>query len=282
MDAAPPNETKEDNMAEVSKLLQNIQKDLTEVKQDLKKTVKEEKLENIVTNIIKKLIAENNKEREQVLCAEMEKRCEALEKKFTKRVDRMAKNIEVLEGRVETLTEKYNECTKEVRGMEKILRDSQLAATEALRRSNLNEQYSRKTNFKIMGLPEEEKENTCEVVKSFLKKTAKVELPDREIIIAHRIPGPKGKPRPIIVKVLNTSVKSRIMRKRSTIKEKGGGYRLADDVTKPNGELIRKLLEFEGIESAWYFNGAVYGKYKDKRIRFDICDNIEEKLKHIK
>ena len=62
MDAAPPNETKEDNMAEVSKLLQNIQKDLTEVKQDLKMTVIEETLENIVTNIIKKLIAENNKE----------------------------------------------------------------------------------------------------------------------------------------------------------------------------------------------------------------------------
>ena len=40
MDATPPNETKEDNMAEVSKLLQNIQKDLTEVKQGLKKTVK--------------------------------------------------------------------------------------------------------------------------------------------------------------------------------------------------------------------------------------------------
>ena len=52
--------------------------------------------------------------------------------------------------------------------------------------------------------------------------------------------------------------------------------------TKPSGELIRRLLEFEGIESAWYFNGAVYGKYKDKRIRFDICDNIEEKLKYIK
>ena len=58
------------------------------------------------------------------------------------------------------------------------------------------------------------------------------------------------------------------MRKRSTIKEKGVGYRLADDVTKPNGELIRRLLKFVGIESACYFNGAVYGKYKDKRIRF--------------
>ena len=59
MDAAPPHETKEDNMAEVSKLLQIIQNDLPEVKEV--KTVKEEKLENIVTNIGKKLIAENNK-----------------------------------------------------------------------------------------------------------------------------------------------------------------------------------------------------------------------------
>ena len=56
------------------------------------------------------------------------------------------------------------------------------------------------------------------------------------------------------------------MRKRSTIKEKGDGYRLAYDVTKVNGELKRRLLEFEGIESAWYFNGSVYSKYKDKRI----------------
>ena len=57
MDAAPPHKTKEDNM--VSKLLQIIQNDLPEVKEV--KTVKEEKLENIVTNIGKKLIAENNK-----------------------------------------------------------------------------------------------------------------------------------------------------------------------------------------------------------------------------
>lgn len=70
---------------------------------------------------------------------------------------------------------------------------------------------------------------------------------------------------------------------RATVKSKGGGSRLADDVTKSNAELITNLLKFEGIiESAWYFNGAVYGKDKEKRIRFDICDDIEEKLGKIK
>lgn len=162
--------------------------------------------------------------------------------------------------------------------MSKTVSDSQLAATEALRRSNHNEQFSRKTNFKIMGVPEEDRENTWELVKSFLK----IELADHEMIAAHRIPGAKGKIRPIIVKVLNTSVKSRIMRMRATVKAKGGGSRLADDITKSNAELITNLLKFEGIERAWYFNGAVYGKNKEKRIRFDICDDIEEKLGKIK
>lgn len=30
--------------------------------------------------------------------------------------------------------------------------------------------------------------------------------------------------------------------------------------------IITNLLKFEGIEGAWYFNGAVYGKYKEKRM----------------
>ena len=66
------------------------------------------------------------------------------------------------------------------------LERSQLAATEAHRRSNLHEQYSRKTNFKIMGVPGIPEQKTCELVKSFLKKTAKVELPDREIMASIR------------------------------------------------------------------------------------------------
>ena len=85
------------------------------------------------------------------------KRCEAIEKKFTKRVDTMSKGIEELEGRVETLTEK-------VWGMKKILKDSQLVDTDALRRSNLNEHNPRKTYFKMMGVPAEEKENTWELL----------------------------------------------------------------------------------------------------------------------
>lgn len=109
------------------------------------------------------------------------------------KVDELKNDVEVLEGRVETLSEKYNDCRKSLREMSKTVSDSQIAAIEALRCNNHNEQFSRKTNFKIMGVSEEDRENTWELVKSFLKKTAKIELADNEMIAAQIILGARGK-----------------------------------------------------------------------------------------
>lgn len=65
-------------MTEVYKLLTSIKTDLSEVKQDLKKTVKEENLEKLVTDILQKLLIENNK----VISAEIEQKCKSLEKRL--------------------------------------------------------------------------------------------------------------------------------------------------------------------------------------------------------
>ena len=58
------------------------------------------------------------------------------------------------------------------------------------------------------------------------------------------------------------------MRKRSEVENKG--YRLVDDVTKANVELIKRLIQLESVQSAWYFNGVVYGKIGDRWMKFDI------------
>ena len=57
---------------------------------------------------------------------------------------------------------------------------------------------------------------------------------------------------------------------------KATGHRLVDDVTRLNTTLISKLNDHASIESAWYFNGFVYGKTgSGKRLRFDIHDDID-------
>ena len=183
--------------------LETIREDLAEIKNDLKKTVTEDKLETLVSTIIKKLLQQNNKEREKLINAEVEKRCKQIEEKYDKKLEMMSRNIEILEKKTDSLTQKLHECKTEIRNQEQSLAEIQEASVEALRRSNKNEQYSRKYNFKIMGLKETQKENTWEV-KTFIKENAGVAIEDREIIAAHRIPGEQGKSRPILVKLVNT------------------------------------------------------------------------------
>ena len=55
-----------------------------------------------------------------------------------------------------------------------------------------------------------------------------------------------------------------------------------DDVTKANVELIKRLSQLDEVESAWYFNGSVFGKIGERRIKFDITDDLENKVKKVK
>ena len=119
-----------------------------------------------------------------------------------------------------------------------------------------------------------------------LKTKAKVDLKEDEIVAVHRIPGKKDDPRPILLKVKNNSIKTRIMVTRPIIKKAKSGknfLRLADDVTRLNSKLIQDLVAHDDIEQAWYFNCNVYGKTtKGRRLQFDIFDNIGEKIKKAK
>ncbi|KAH3725003.1 hypothetical protein DPMN_050831 [Dreissena polymorpha] len=102
-----------------------------------------------------------------------------------------------------------------------------------------------------------------------------------DVVAMHRIPTKKGQIRLVIIKLRNNSVKSAIMRKRAPMKSKG--YRLVDDVTKPNQGLINRLLLHPNIDSAWYFNGAVYGKtVAEERIKFDIYDNVNDVIENFR
>ena len=52
-----------------------------------------------------------------------------------------------------------------------------------------------------------------------------------------------------------------------------------EDVTKRNLELMRRIRESEGMESAWYFNTSVYGKTKSGlQMKFDLFDNVEQRI----
>ena len=129
-----------------------------------------------------------------------------------------------------------------------------------MQKSNYNEQYSRKNNIKIMGVPKEHEE-TVEMLAdntlNFLYRKAGVAVDPRNEVAIHHIPKKAGMPKPVLMKMSNNNKKTKIMKKRKEMK--AAGFRLVHDVTKMNMELINRLSLHQNIDSAWYFNGSVYG-----------------------
>ena len=124
--------------------------------------------------------------------------------------------------------------------------------------SNYNQQYSRKFNIKIMNYPEKKDEKIRDIVKDKLN----VKVDPSEIQAIHRIPGKISEARPVIVKLVNSEVKYRIMRAKKNLPKKET-VRLVDDVTKHNMGLKTRLRNCKELESAWYFNCSLYGKTFD-------------------
>ena len=135
---------------------------------------------------------------------------------------------------------------------------------------------SRKNNVKVMGvevLDDETEVRLTENVLNIIRERTNVDIKLSEIVAIHRIPS-RHDPQPVLLKLKNNSVKTRLMKHRKTMKQHG--HKLVDDVTKKNTELISRLLKHQKIDSAWFFNGFIYGKTTEgKRYRFHLFSDIE-------
>ena len=103
------------------------------------------------------------------------------------------------------LTRKTTEATEELKHPVQVL---------TLRNDEL-EQYTRRDNVKIHGLPKSDNEDTIEQVVQLAKK-AGVVIDANDISIAHRLPGNRhaNKPRTIIAKFVRRVKRTDLMRKK--------------------------------------------------------------------
>jgi MinD-like ATPase involved in chromosome partitioning or flagellar assembly len=128
--------------------------------------------------------------------------------------------------------------------------NNEIISKEALQMANYNQQYSRKFNIKIMNYPEKKDEKIRDIfVKDIVKDKLNVKVDPPEIQAIYRIRGKIGEARPVIVKLVNSEVKYRIMRAKENLSKKEN-VRLVEDVTKHNMGLITKLRNCKEFESA--------------------------------
>ena len=206
---------------------------------------------------------------------------EGLEEKIKKMVEQEVKEkvsdqLTEVNDRLDSMVFDNADIKDRLDKVEKKLKKEKERTKRALEQSNYNEQFSRKNNVKIMGvevLEDETEVKLTENVLNIIRDRTNVDIKLSEIIAIHRIPS-RHDPQPVLLKLKNNSVKTRLMKHRKTMKEHD--HKLVDDVTKKNTELISRLLKHEKIDSAWFFNGFIYGKTTEgKRYRFDLFSDIE-------
>lgn len=181
-----------------------------------------------------------------------------------------------MKSEMESLKEENDKLKQDLSNAQKKTKEIEEIAKLGLQKANQNEQYSRKNNVKILNIeeqPDEDEISLMNTIGSLLQKQS-IMIAKEEVVAIHRIPGKPGTSKPVLIKFRNNNDKTRIMRNRTGMKALG--YRLVDDVTRQNTTLISKLYDHPLIESAWYFNGSVYGKTTaGKRLKFDILEDID-------
>ena len=252
------------------KKIDDVSADIKEVKTELKRMLKKEDVEDLIKKSISDSIRSLEDRMKEEIKRQIQEKCEKLETIIESLQFENDKLKDKLESNLKQMTERINETEAKVENQEQQTR-------EAIKLGNHNEQFSRKNNIKIMNVEEEPSENEeklTEKVCSVLSKQG-VDLQKEEIIAIHRLPRRNQSRKPVIIKTINNSVKTRVMRKRREMRT--AGYRIADDVTKLNTGLISRLSDNENIDSAWYFNGSVFGRTKGgKRLKFELFDDINQ------
>lgn len=281
--AKEPKRTHSDVELDSSIELGVFQADLTDIKNSLKDIVKKpdldkalcqlvktQDLETLVTSIVTKLV---NTMKEELN--------EKWEKTYREKTGRQQKAIEDLSQENESLRELIATQRKSIVELQSSTKDNEIRSKEAVKMGNYNEQYSRKFNIKVTNYPQKEGENIKDdFIKNIAKGMLEVDIKPSEIQAIHRIWSRKKEHPHVLVKLINSEVKSRIMRVKKNLPKEG--LRLVDDVTKHNMGLMTRLRDSKKFENVWYFNCAVYAKIEGGiKHKFELFDDVEKKLAKI-
>ncbi|CAG2230463.1 unnamed protein product [Mytilus edulis] len=242
----------------------NIKKD--DLTKALENLVKQSDIEQIVTNIVEKLLG--------TLKNEIKKE---VNDKVTEITNKQNTEIQLLKSQNSTLSNQLEEQNIRLNSITIEMEDTMNKSYSALSMANYNEQYSRKFNIKMVNFQTENDENLRESFLKTVKDDLNLKLEKRDIVAIHRLRSYKSGVPPVIVKVVNSEVKTAIMRKKKQMKNH---VKLYDDITIKNRDLLKGLRHHKDIDVAYYYNGSVFRKTKDLQIIFDIFDDISYRIEY--
>ena len=225
-------------------------------------------VDNIVKDSIQSAIETYNNKMTELMSEKIDainKKVDEMEKKINKRTETLNRAIDIVENekfileqqqdvtksKMDEIKEELDTCKNDLSNMSRLYHDTMTLA-------NHNEQYSRRNNIRIFGIPQITPDEDCtKVVIDFVQHNLELDITSSDIIGAHRVGKKhKYKPQAIIVKFLRKSTKHRVISNR--YKLKGKGLVIVEDLTMRNLQLLNRAQNHDRIKSAWTSNGKIF------------------------
>ena len=148
---------------------------------------------------------------------------------------------------------------------------------------DLLEQYTRRTNIRIFGIPENTRENTNEHVKAFCKDHLIIKLKDGDISRSHRLGKHKlhnrSHPRPIIVRLVQHNKKVEILKQKRLLRSKRLPYSMQEDLTEKRRSIVRYLRDEDVrdvISKVWTIDGVIFFRPSSDPTIVERCNTLGE------
>ncbi|KAK7484103.1 hypothetical protein BaRGS_00024715 [Batillaria attramentaria] len=210
-------------------------------------------------------------------------------KKLCEMSEQLAKvnvSVEELRGEIfevkqenSVLRKDLEKCQKNLQRAEEVAAEAKTLAAIAERRVNDLEQYGRRNNVRILGVPESKGEDCEKQVLDIFRKNLRLrDMGNMDIEAAHRVGqhpqsqrGPQQKSpkaRPIIVRFVNRKAADTVLYNRRMLK--GTAFVITEDLTRANFALLNYCWDHPEVDDAWSKRGAIYAK-RGSRIRKIEC-----------
>lgn len=194
--------------------------------------------------------------------------------------DELEKFAEKIEDRYEQIESRIFDVEQVVEAVEKenrVLKKENESLRESLKKtqSELNdlEQYGRRWNLRVFGVPEQQQEDVLKKVMDVSGQVG-VDITPNDVEACHRVGAVGGapasqrggrgsRPRAIIVRLKDRGIRDKILANRKDLK--GKKITIAEDLTYENSRRSTLAYKHSATMSTWTKNGKVFAKLKTGR-----------------
>jgi len=125
------------------------------------------------------------------------------------------------------------------------------------------EQYGRRWNLLLHGIPETDQENCENKVRELCEQKLKVNVSAGAIQRAHRLGSKKTeRSRPIIVRFTDYKMKQHIYKQKRHLK--GTGLLITENLTPPRQALYKQVRECKSVSASWTNDGNIFVLHNSK------------------